>query len=205
MALLGLSAFVAAFMVVSVRARQRYMMAMLLLILFSSLGYSILKENVQQQRETVAFEQEYESDTNSPEDRPAADMKPDTDEVNQWLEVLENPAIIIFGHAVPMERHELDRSTNYYADLVYNFGLIVVLPLLFLLSYTVFRFAVSEQKSPVLIGLFLIVLYQITVVGMTKFALKQPYSGIIIFFLWGVLLTMLQSGLKTEQGKRLES
>lgn len=205
MALLGLSVFVAAFMVASVRARQRYMMAMLLLILFSSLGYSILKENVQQQWETVAFEQEYEPDTNSPEDRLAADMKPDTDRVNQWLAVLENPAIIIFGHAVPMERHELDRSTNYYADLVYNFGLIVVLPLLFLLSYTVFRFAVSEQKSPVLIGLFLIVLYQITVVGMTKFALKQPYSGIIIFFLWGVLLTMLQSGLKTEQGKRLES
>lgn len=217
MALIGLSVFAAIFMVIGVRSKQRYMLGMLVMIAVSSLSYNFLQNTTRQQTETIAIEESYEAPVDRVEKQSRVSIQGDIQKeggvFHQWLDALENPSIIIFGHAWPMGRHELDRSTNYYSDLVYNFGLIVVFPIVFLLIYTVFRFVASKEKSPVLIGLFLIVLYHIVVVGFTKLALKQPYPGIITFFLWGVLLTMLKSDVKTdlksdfksEQGKQLES
>jgi hypothetical protein len=47
--------------------------------------------------------------------------------------------------------------------------------------------------SPSLLGLALVVLFILFVDNSLKVGLRQPYPGIISFFLWGVLLSRLSN------------
>lgn len=101
----------------------------------------------------------------------------------------------LFGHPRPLDRRILTSAHNYYLDFVYNFGVIAILPMLALIGLTLravwrYRRAISGDHG--LLGLVLVVLFVLLVDSNFKVTLRQPYPGIIGFFLWGVLLTRLR-------------
>lgn len=185
LALTGLSVFAAILMIICVRSGQGHMLGMLVMIAISSLTYNFLQNTTKQQTGIAAIEGQYQVPISA-----GKQLEPDVHGdifqgeggvIHQLQKGLENPSIIIFGHAMPMERHWLDRSTNYYSDLVYNFGLIVVLPILFLLIYTDFSFCSFKRKISCSDRVVSNRALSHCVCWFTKLALKQPNSSIITF------------------------
>lgn len=102
----------------------------------------------------------------------------------------------LLGHAVSPERMQYPSALNYYLDFAYNFGLLGLLPLLALALYSLF--AVCRRRrdfwahAPSM-GLALVVIFMLTLDSTFKVGLRQPYPGVIMFFLWGVLLAVISS------------
>jgi hypothetical protein len=99
-----------------------------------------------------------------------------------------------FGHAMRPDRTKYPSAHNYFLDFVYNFGVLALLPLLALIGYTVFlthRYRSRIRESSSLLGLTLVVLFLILVDNSFKVGLRQPYPGILTYFLWGLLLSRL--------------
>ncbi len=105
--------------------------------------------------------------------------------------IASNVSTIAFGHARPPERWLSTGAHNYYLDLVYHFGVFALLPLLFLTWHTIAALWVARAKlygRPAWIGLALVVLLLLAADNNWKVAFRQPYSGLMGFFLWGMLL-----------------
>lgn len=115
--------------------------------------------------------------------------------------VTSSPEAFLLGIPEPANRSQYPSAHNYYLDFVYNFGVLALLPMLFLMSYTifmVFRYRSAVCKSPSLLALSLVVLFLLLVDNLLKVGLRQPYPAIFSFFLWGLLLTKL-SIIKNEK------
>lgn len=100
----------------------------------------------------------------------------------------------LFGHVRPLERDLYPSALNYYLDFVYNFGLLGLLPLVLLALHTlitVFRSWRNFLASSPSMGLALVVTFMLTLDSAFKVGLRQPYSGIIMFFFWGLLLAVI--------------
>lgn len=108
--------------------------------------------------------------------------------------VVNNPKAFWLGHSGLFVGGLLGGAHNYYLDFFYNFGLLGILPLLMLVGYTMYvmyanRRAVlnnAELFFPCMMLLFLIVVENSFYMG-----LRQPYSAILTFFLWGIVLSRL--------------
>ena len=106
---------------------------------------------------------------------------------------------LILGHATRPDRNLHPSAYNYYLDFAYNFGLLAIMPLLWLIFYTVKQVGQYATKSSylnksnvsVLSALSVIVLYLLFVDNLFRVSLRQPYSGIFTFFLWGLLISKL--------------
>ncbi|MDD2806165.1 MAG: glycosyltransferase [Elusimicrobiales bacterium] len=101
----------------------------------------------------------------------------------------------LWGHQAPPPRAQFPSAHNYALDFVYNFGLLPFLPLLALLAYTLrglWRRRGELRSDHDLLGLALAVLFLVLVDNSLKVGLRQPYPGILTFFLWGALLTRLR-------------
>ena len=115
--------------------------------------------------------------------------------------IVSGSRVFIFGHAERLDRLQFPSAHNYYLDFVYNFGSLAVLPLVGVLGYTlvmVFRYKEAILASPSFLGLTIVVLFLLLVDNSLKVGLRQPYPGIITFFLWGLLLARIES-LQTAQ------
>lgn len=111
-------------------------------------------------------------------------------------QVFKGPRSAALGHVTPPDRNLHPSAYNYYLDFAYNFGLISLLPLLSLIALTVakvYRHCRTILASPGLLGLTVVLLFLILVDNSLTVGMRQPYSGIFTFFLWGVLLTRLNS------------
>ena len=116
--------------------------------------------------------------------------------------IMENSRVFFLGHKKPFDRSVTTSAHNYYLDFVYNFGFLALLPLLFLIGYSLhlaFKFRHNIMQSERLLGLCMIVFFLVLVDNNFKVALRQPYPGILTFFLWGVLLSRLLC-LKKDKG-----
>ena len=106
--------------------------------------------------------------------------------------IVENRTKAFFGHAEPPSREVATSAHNYYLDLIYNFGFISSLPILALVAYTLFllwrRRAVSGRA---VMWNAAVVLYLVVVDNNFKVSFRQPYPGIITFFLWGLLIQQM--------------
>lgn len=102
---------------------------------------------------------------------------------------------ILFGHPKPPPRQQYPSAHNYYLDVMYNFGLFTLLPVLSLLFYTVLsvwksrRIFADNHYAAALASMLFFMLF---VENLFKVGLRQPYSGIYSFFLWGLLLSFLR-------------
>ncbi|WP_071871106.1 hypothetical protein [Atopomonas hussainii] len=101
----------------------------------------------------------------------------------------------LFGHVRPPERSLHPSALNYYLDFAYNFGMLALLPLIMLVLYTfaaLYRRRMELRADSALCGLALVVGFALILDSFFKVGLRQPYSGIIMFFLWGLLLARVE-------------
>ncbi|MBV6824262.1 hypothetical protein [Pseudomonas sp. PD9R] len=98
------------------------------------------------------------------------------------------------GHAGAPDRTKFPSAHNYYLDFIYNFGFLAVLPLLGLVAFTVWNAVRNTFRiwaSSEVLGVLGVVLFFVLADNMLKVGMRQPYPGIITFFLWGIILTVL--------------
>lgn len=117
--------------------------------------------------------------------------------------IVSGSKVFLFGHAESPDRTKFPSAHNYYLDFVYNFGSLAVLPLVGVLGYMlvmVFRCREAILASPSFLGLTVVVLFLLLVDNSLKVGLRQPYPGIITFFLWGVLLSRLSLVSSSKSG-----
>lgn len=108
--------------------------------------------------------------------------------------IFESPQAMAFGHPDRLERSAVPSAHNYYLDLAYNFGVLALLPLFYLIYKTasgVFQRWRNKELSLSLIVLICTVAFFVFVDNSLKVGFRQPWPGIIMFFLWGVLLLRL--------------
>jgi len=110
--------------------------------------------------------------------------------------IASDPEALLLGLSTPPDRAQYPSAHNYYLDFVYNFGLIALLPTLFLISFTLVQILRNRRavfESPALVALSFVVLFLVIADNSMKVSFRQPYSGIFTFFLWGMLLTKLSA------------
>lgn len=98
---------------------------------------------------------------------------------------------LLLGQAETPNRDLYPSAYNYYLDFFYHFGLIGMLPFLLLLCHTLFIIARQFRQlwgRSELLGLAGVVVFFLIVDNSLKVGLRQPYSGILMFFFWGILL-----------------
>ena len=120
---------------------------------------------------------------------------------NYTVKIVTSPKILFAGSNEIPNRAEYPSAHNYYLDFIYHFGLIAILPILALLIYTckiIYRQRQRIFLSPRLTGLCCVTLFLLFIDNSLKVGLRQPYSGIFTFFLWGLLLSRL-SDLNREE------
>lgn len=124
---------------------------------------------------------------------------------NSYLDIICNqPKIFLVGHTLTSDRGQAGSPHNYYLDFIYNFGMIGLLPLLVLILFTTYKtlsnfkqvFCTSNLFFPFVSLVFLLFLENIFYMG-----LKQPYPGILSFFLWGVYLSRLNQHIKRSKNE----
>jgi hypothetical protein len=106
----------------------------------------------------------------------------------------DSTATLLLGHSERTHGNLGTSGYNYLLDMVYNFGIVAPIPLLYLLFYTLRRLWLQASRKcagdnvAMLAG---VVLYLVVVVNAWNVGLREPYPGIVTFFLWGVLLNQL--------------
>ncbi len=109
--------------------------------------------------------------------------------------LIESPHSFLAGHATPPDREKHPSAHNYWLDTAYNFGSISLIPLVGMLLWTLRALWARRDKllnDSILFGLALAVLYLLLFENMLKVGMRQPYPGIITFFLWGLLIARLR-------------
>lgn len=106
--------------------------------------------------------------------------------------ITESGKTILLGHAKPLPRDVRTSAHNWYLDMIDNFGLISVFPMIVLIGYTIYLLWISRQFSPSdVFWLSGIVFYLVLIDNNFKVTLRQPYPGLFAYFLWGLLLSKL--------------
>lgn len=116
--------------------------------------------------------------------------------------ILESPWTALFGHPRPFDRAIATSAHNYYLDLAYNFGLVALVPLLWLIAYTgvlIWRKRGDLVNHLPLLGLAMLVGFLVFVDNTFKVTFRQPYPGVFGFFLWGLLLAALRAKVRAPQ------
>lgn len=114
---------------------------------------------------------------------------------------------LAFGHQSPPDRKRYPSAHNYYLDFVYNFGTLALMPILWLIAVTVWksgRYWKEILAREDLFALTGVVLFLILIDNSFKVGLRQPYTAIVTFFLWGVLISRLRSLRKDAETHDLE-
>ena len=123
--------------------------------------------------------------------------------------IISNPKCFLFGNPNRPARNEYPSAHNYYLDLAFNFGVLSLVPIVCLFLITVkkiINIGTSLLLDKSLLGLILITIYLLLIDNSFKVGLRQPYPGIITFFLWGLLLSQLtikQSTLTVKQCRNI--
>lgn len=116
----------------------------------------------------------------------------------------ESSNSLLLGHLQAPDRGMYPSAHNYYLDFIYNFGVLAILPILCLLSWTLYQILRNIKALwdfPAALGLAGVVVFLLLADNAFKVGMRQPYPGIIMFFLWGVLLACLQRlGLPRDSG-----
>jgi len=107
--------------------------------------------------------------------------------------ITESYSAFLFGHSGRINRYEFPSAHNYYLDFIYHFGVIAILPLFYLIILTV-KMMIQNMKhvsSHSIFGIAFVVVFMIAGDSLFKVGFRQPYPGIFMFFIWGVLLSRL--------------
>ena len=117
-----------------------------------------------------------------------------------FTEIISSPYNLLFGSNI---NNELYKNTsgiyNYYLDFIYNFGLVSLIPFVILVFLTIRKtlllkrnFILDTQQATK----FFILILTLFIDSFLKVSLKQPYIGIIVFFIWGTYYSNLNLKIK---------
>jgi hypothetical protein len=112
----------------------------------------------------------------------------------------KNFTSFMFGAIDPPVRTRYPSAHNYYLDFAYNFGVVSLLPMFFLMGFTglqVFKKRHLVLLSPTMLSLTLVVAFLLLIDNVLKVSLRQPYTGMFTFFIWGILITKITRIQKT--------
>lgn len=118
--------------------------------------------------------------------------------------IINTPQILLTGSDVPLDRYLHPSAYNYWLDVIYRLGVLPLIPLITLLVFIMRK--VWEQrliilKSPLCIGTTFIIFNIFFIESMFGAGLRQPYSGLISFFILGCLIAQLKIGaVETREG-----
>ena len=110
-------------------------------------------------------------------------------------ESFKDTGSFLFGHPKQPNPINYPSAHNYYLDLLYNFGFLALSSILAMVAYT---FKVLWQnrslinKNRYLWMLCFSVLFFLGVDNMLKTGLKEPYTGILSFYIWGFLFSQIK-------------
>lgn len=111
-------------------------------------------------------------------------------------EILDSPRSLLVGHPTPPDRKRYPSAHNYWLDVAYNFGILSLLPVLGMLAWTagmLWSRRAVVLADPLLLASALAFLYLFFVESMLKVGLRQPYPGILSYFIWGLLIFRLRN------------
>jgi len=106
--------------------------------------------------------------------------------------IFESPKIFLFGHQSRPDRNKYPSAHNYYLDLLYNFGALSIFPFIYLIGLTIrksWKCFKAGLLTPSMLMLIAMVGFFVFADNSFKVSFRQPYPGMTMFFLWGVLLT----------------
>jgi O-antigen ligase len=112
--------------------------------------------------------------------------------------IIKTPQILVIGSGDPLDRNLHPSAYNYWLDIIYRLGVLPLIPLLILLvlvARKAWQQRLSILKSPLCIGTTLIIFNLFFIESMFGAGLRQPYPGLISFFILGLLITQLKTGL----------
>ena len=109
-------------------------------------------------------------------------------------DIFESVKSLFLGHVNVLDKSKFPSTHNYYLDMIRNFGLIAIFPILIALGYTL-KLVYSVRKvileNSAITGHLLVIFLLLLLDNSIQVSLRQPYSGIFTFFLWGLLLVRL--------------
>ena len=111
-------------------------------------------------------------------------------------ELSRSVPLALAGRTHRSERTVYSNVYNYYLDLAISFGIFSVLPALAMVVVSIYRVLRNSRlvcASPALVGLVVVTIYLVLVVNSVSVGMRQLYPGLVIFFLWGLLLSRLQT------------
>ncbi len=110
--------------------------------------------------------------------------------------LIDNPRWLVFGQPSRIERHVATSAHNYFLDFLTNFGLLGIAPAIALILITIYKVAMLKNaRSPFVYGSLALVgvlFFWIIFHNFLTVALRQPFSGILIFFVWGLFFGRLE-------------
>ena len=83
----------------------------------------------------------------------------------------------------------------------------IIVPLLVLLLWTLrtlWRQRVQVMGNPLLLGTAMAATYLLLGENMLKVGMRQPYPGIITFFIWGLLIARLRAAANDEKTRGVD-
>jgi O-antigen ligase len=120
------------------------------------------------------------------------------------IEIAQNSSTLFLGHHEPPDRNSYPSAHNYYLDFIYNFGVLAIIPILSLIGFTayaIFRNFSRILSSSETVGIAGVVLFLLLADNMLKVGMRQPYPGVMTFYLWGVLIALLTRLNKCTDGQ----
>ena len=106
-------------------------------------------------------------------------------------EISNNIDILLKGsYDLKLDR-EFSSAHNLIIDIIYKFGLSLLIPYLLVLYFLVKKFiAIIFEKKEIYVKLMIFLFAFIFLENFFKVGLKQPYSRIIIFFFIGLMINI---------------
>jgi hypothetical protein len=129
-----------------------------------------------------------------------SDMASPAGHIDYWRfyagAILDSPRTLLVGHPSPPDRKRYPSAHNYWLDVAYNFGVIALIPVFWMLVWTIRMLwlkRASVTSDSLLYATGLAFFYLIVVENSLKVGLRQPYPGILSYFVWGLLICRICS------------
>lgn len=110
--------------------------------------------------------------------------------------IFQHPLVFLIGQTNISNNVHFGNPHNYYLNFIYNFGIIGLLPLIALIAFTakktILEFSRIINDSKLLFPLITLI-FLLFIENMFYTGLKQPYPGVLSFFLWGIYLSRLNN------------
>jgi len=114
-------------------------------------------------------------------------------------ELFSDVQSLVLGTAERPDVKLYPSAHNYYLDIAFHFGVLSLIPIGILFLMTMRRIVTlgaAVLRDPRLLTLIVVLGFMLLVENSFLVGLRQPYSGIFTFFLWGILLAWLDAELQ---------